>query len=190
MVVAWESPDKNKLLQTAKRQAKAATKQGAVPHAPFPIMKSTMLNKEQTELRGERCIPEGVGRFSKTIDAALPGDHTRIIYEEHSWKKRSTLAQLRTDMARLNGYLHRIRAVSSGQCACGETRETVEHFLLHCPRWDEQRRLFREDASTKWDDLSFRLGGKSAADGQNWKPHLGAVRATIQFTLATGRFDD
>lgn len=148
--MGWESPDKNKLLQTAKRQAKAATEQGAVPHAPFPVMKSTMLNKEQMRLRGERCIPEGVGRFSKAINAALPGAHTQKIYEEHSWKERSTLAQLRTDMVRLNGYLHRIKAVSTGQCACGEARETVEHFLLRCPQWDEQRRLLREDASTKW----------------------------------------
>lgn len=110
--------------------------------------------------------------------------------EEYSWEERSTPAQLRTDMARLNGNLHRIKAVPTGQCECGEARETVEHFLLRCPQWDEQRRSLREDASTKWDGLSVGLGGKSTADGPNWEPNLGAVQATIQFTLTTGRFDN
>lgn len=38
-------------------------------------------------------MPEGVGRFSKKIDVALPGSHTREIYEEWSWREHSTLAQ-------------------------------------------------------------------------------------------------
>lgn len=130
VAVVWESPDENKLLQTAKKQAKVATEQGALPHALFPIMKSTVLNNEQRKLRGERSIPEGVGRFFKKIDAALPGSHTREIYEEWSWRERSTLAQLRTDKARLNGYLHQIKAAPSEQCACGQAKETVKHFLL------------------------------------------------------------
>lgn len=33
--VGWDSPDKNKLLQAAKRQAKVATQQSAIPQAPF-----------------------------------------------------------------------------------------------------------------------------------------------------------
>ena len=188
--IAWDSPSENKLLQTAKRQAKMATQHGAVPEGPFPVMKSTTLNNERRNLRSERCIPEGVGRFSKNIDAALPGSHTREIYEEWSWRERSTLAQLRTDMAKLNGYLHRIKAVPSEQCACGRAKETVKHFLLQCPQWDEQRKELRACTSTRWDDLSYRLGGKSASDGPTWKPNIGAIRATIQFTLATGRFDE
>ncbi|KAM3520365.1 hypothetical protein MY4038_009445 [Beauveria bassiana] len=80
--VGWDSPSENKLLQAAKRQAKTATQQGAVPELPFPVMKTTTLNNERRSLRREQCIPEGVGRFSKKIDAALPGSHTREIYEE------------------------------------------------------------------------------------------------------------
>lgn len=190
MVVGWDSPDKNKLLQAAKRQAKAATQQGAAPKVQFPLMKSTTLNTERRKLEGERGLPESVGKFSKKIGAALPGSHTREIYEEWSWRERSALAQLRTDMAKLNSYLHRIKAVNSEQCACGHARETVEHFLFECPQWDEQRKELRASTSTGWNDLSLRLGGKSASDGAKWKPHMGAVRATIRFTLATGRFDN
>lgn len=190
VAIGWDSPHKNGMLQVAKRQAKDATQQGAVPDAPFPVMRTTTLNNERMKLRGERCIPEGVGRFSKKIDVALPGSHTREIYEEWSWRERSTLAQLRTDMARLNGYLYRIKAVPSERCTCGQETETVEHFLLQCSQWEEQRKELRACTSTRWNELSYRLGGKSASDGPSWKPNMGAVRATIQFTLATGRFDN
>ena len=42
-------------------------------------------------------------------------------------------------MAKLNTYLHRIRAASSDQCACGQARQTVEHFLFRCRQWTEHR---------------------------------------------------
>ncbi|KAM3462860.1 hypothetical protein MY5147_009757 [Beauveria neobassiana] len=119
IAIGWDSSDKNKLLQAAKIQAKTATQQGTAPEVQFPLMKSTTLNIERRKLEGERCLPEDIGRFSKKIDAAPPGSHTREIYEEWSWRERSALAQLRTGMAKLNSYLHRIKAVTSEQCACG-----------------------------------------------------------------------
>lgn len=42
-------------------------------------------------------------------------------------------------MARLNGYLYRINVAESDQCACGQARETVEHFLFRCQKWTTQR---------------------------------------------------
>lgn len=77
------------LLQASKRQAKAATQQGAMPEVPFLVMKSTTLNNERRSLRRERCIPEGVGWFPKKMDVALPGSHTREIYDEWPWRERS-----------------------------------------------------------------------------------------------------
>lgn len=190
IAVGWASSDKNKLLQAAKIQAKTATQQGTAPEVQFLLMKSTTLNIERRKLEGERCLPEDVGKFSKKIDAALPGSHTRAIYEEWSWRERSALAQLRTGMAKLDSYLHRIKAATSEQCACGHASETVEHFLFQCPQWNEQREELRASTSTRWNNLSLLLGGKSASDGVKWQPHVSAVRATIRFTLATGRFDN
>ncbi|KAM3551038.1 hypothetical protein ARSEF4850_008058 [Beauveria asiatica] len=82
IAIGWDSSDKNKLLQAAKIQAKTATQQGTAPEVQFPLMKSTTLNIERRKLEGERCVPEDAGKFSKKIDAALPGSHTREIYEE------------------------------------------------------------------------------------------------------------
>ncbi|KGQ02472.1 hypothetical protein BBAD15_g12316 [Beauveria bassiana D1-5] len=82
IAIGWDSSDKNKLLQAAKIQAKTATQQGTAPEVQFPLMKSTTLNIERRKLEGSRCVPEDAGKFSKKIDAALPGSHTREIYEE------------------------------------------------------------------------------------------------------------
>ncbi|KAM4062543.1 hypothetical protein HRG_013704 [Hirsutella rhossiliensis] len=43
-------------------------------------------------------------------------------------------------------------------------------------------------ARGKVGDLSFFLGGRSESDDDKWQPDIGAVRATIQFALATKRF--
>jgi hypothetical protein len=42
---------------------------------------------------------------------------------------------------------------------------------------------------TDGDNLSRLLGGKSAMDTDDWAPDMEAVRAVIQFTLATIRFE-
>jgi hypothetical protein len=38
-------------------------------------------------------------------------------------------------------------------------------------------------------NLSFYLGGKAPSDLEKWTPNIDAVRAAIEFALATGRLD-
>ena len=134
-------------------------------------------------------LPETVGKYSKKIDTALPGKHTRRLYDKLSWKEAGILAQLRTGMARLNGYLHRITAAPTDQCACGQATETVEHFLFRCRRWTTYRAEMLQCTDTHRGNLSFYLGGKSPSDDESWAPNMEAVRATIRFAMATGRLD-
>lgn len=56
------------------------------------------------------------------------------------------LARLRTGHCSLNQYLHRFGHVESPMCECGSGAiENVEHFLIHCPRYDMHRaRLVRK----------------------------------------------
>jgi hypothetical protein len=42
---------------------------------------------------------------------------------------------------------------------------------------------------TRRGNLSFHLGGKAPSDPEKWTPNMDAVRATIKFAIATGRFD-
>ncbi|KAJ5085459.1 hypothetical protein N7532_010230 [Penicillium argentinense] len=47
-------------------------------------------------------------QFTRQLDSALPGPHTKMLYDSLDQEKASILAQLRTGHTRLNGYLHRI----------------------------------------------------------------------------------
>ena len=109
------------------------------------------------------------------------------MYDDLTKRQASILAQLRTGMTPLKGYLHNIKAVDTNLCECGEAVESREHFVLRCARWSEQRKIL--GVHTDEDDFSRLLGGKSATDTDDWSPDMDAVRAVIHFTLATKRFE-
>jgi hypothetical protein len=153
-------------------------------------MKSTMLNNARAKRGTTRSLPEKVGKHSKRVDIALPGKHTRRLYDGLPWKEANVLAQLRTGMARLNSYLHRINAAPTDLCACGQARETVEHFLFRCTKWTAFRTEMLQCTETHRSNISFYLGGKTPTDDKSWTPDLTAVRATIRFAIATGRLDN
>ena len=190
ILIMWTpSSDENELLKLAKEKAREATQQGATPQIQTPRVQSTTLNVARSKLGTSRCLPEKVGKHSKRVDAALPRKHTRQLYDKLAWKEASVLAQLRTGMARLNVYLHRIKATATDQCTCGQARETVEHFLFRCRQWTAHRAEMLRCTDTDRSNISFYLGGKSPSDNKGWTPNMKAVRATIQFAMATGRLD-
>jgi len=137
-------------------------------------------------------------RESYAVDSALPGSHTRYLYDDLVRQDAALLCQLRTGKSRLNGYLAKIKAVDSDKCECDNTTiENVRHFLFECPRWTNQRQSLREAAGNRWGDLSFFLGGRSDQrlpsgrylDGppSAWKPNLEMVKKTVEFARSTGR---
>lgn len=123
------------------------------------------------------------------MDTALPGKHTRMLYDGLKRKEANVLAQLRTGMARLNGYLYRIGAAESDQCACGEAKETVKHFLFRCSKWTRYREGMLQQTDTLRGNLSFYLGGRSPSDNEPWTPSMDAVRATVKYAISTGRLE-
>ncbi|OQE68825.1 hypothetical protein PENNAL_c0145G02034 [Penicillium nalgiovense] len=188
--VRWiPTSEDNNLLRLAKEQARDATQEDAVVQKQVPRMKSTTLNIARSQATPSSELPENIGRHSRRVDTALPGKHTRQLYDRLSWKEASVLAQLRTGMARLNGYLFRINAAETDQCACGQARETVDHFLFRCQKWTAYRTEMLQCTHTHRSNMSFFLGGKSPSDDQKWTPNLEAVRASIRFAIATGRLE-
>jgi ribonuclease HI len=107
--IQWVPTSKgNKLLGLAKEQARTATQKDAAPQESVPRMKSTTLNIARSQAAASNDLPENVGRHVKRVDAAPPGNHTRQLYDRLSWEEASVLAQLRTGMAGITGYLYRI----------------------------------------------------------------------------------
>ena len=187
--IAWHpSGGEHELLLLAKGQPKSATGQGCHPQPQATRARSTTLRALRSR-KDTSSLPEDVGKYSKKIDTALPGRHTRQLYDRLSWKEANVLAQLRTGMARLNGYLAKIRAVPSERCACGRATETVEHFLFRCSQWTDLRHEMLQCTETHRSNMSFYLGGKSPSDDDKWKPNMEAVKATIRFAMATCRLD-
>jgi hypothetical protein len=63
------------------------------------------------------------------IDKTVPGKHTVKIYNALNRTAAAILAQLRTNISRLNIYLSKINVADTDRCECGMT-ETVPHFLF------------------------------------------------------------
>jgi len=136
-----------------------------------------------------------VGKFLKKIDKALPGKHTKRLYNCLGRMDAAILSQLRTGISRLNSYLHKINVAESNLCECGAF-ESVPHFLFACQRWKDERQNMKTAHGNRYSNLSFALGGYSnferngeRVDGEisKWKPNWEAVKATIALARATGR---
>jgi hypothetical protein len=131
------------------------------------------------------------GKYTKLLDRALPGKHTRKLYDNLRRDEAQILAQLRTGKSRLNSALHVVKAVESDHCERCGCAETVRHFLTECQHWTTQRQQHLQTVTDRWTDVPFLLGAwtNERVDGprENWKPNREAVRATIAFAKATGR---
>ena len=143
--------------KSAKTAAKIAT-MGASPQFRKEITRTTILSAAlKTFAAKQPPLPPLVGKFTQTIDCALPGKHTRLLYDSLSKPLAALLAQLRTGKSRQNDYLAKINAVESDQCGCGTGRESVRHFLFHCTQWANYHADLINKTAGRWGDLSFFL---------------------------------
>ena len=76
---------------------------------------STAKSQVEGELKRKRKLPGNRGAMSKEVDQALPEAHTKGLYNPLRKKEAKVLAQLRTGVNRLNGYLHKIGTVDSAE---------------------------------------------------------------------------
>jgi hypothetical protein len=84
--------------------------------------------------------------FRKIVDSEGSEKGVKFYKGFKKRKDAALIAQLRTGHCGLNGYLQRFNKVESADCeACNEgQRETVEHYLLECKGFiDERERLER-----------------------------------------------
>jgi len=86
-----------------------------------------------------------------SVDVHNKGQHLAIIrsslgywpWTEHLNRRLETaMARLRLGHVGLNKHLFRFNMVPSDQCVCGEV-ETVQHFLLECPLYEQLRAAMR-----------------------------------------------
>ncbi|EAQ87075.1 hypothetical protein CHGG_08328 [Chaetomium globosum CBS 148.51] len=75
----------------AKAAAQRASKQGRTPDSQIPQAKSTAMRLAMERQRATRVLPVSVGKFSKAMDAALPGKHTRHLYDKLKRREACTM---------------------------------------------------------------------------------------------------
>ena len=140
--------------EKADKEAKRAAGGNTSPENEFPkcikkkIRKSTSALKQECNKKinlrwkKEWNASERYNRH-KFPDLVSPASHKFVTLTSDVRIPRhmaSLIFQLRTGHAPLNNYLHRFKCVDSARCpACGEGRETVEHFLLRCPKYAHER---------------------------------------------------
>jgi hypothetical protein len=139
-------------------------------------------------IKAERTLPNNIGKQSQDVDAALPDKHTKEIYDTLNNKEAGVLAQLRTGMARINGYLHRIGVPDTDQCGCKAAKETA---------FSASKRLVGPPASSSAaakgdeDRRHLLLPGRKSRNLEvvpsPWKPNMTFVRATLRYAIVTGR---
>ena len=178
----------------AQQAAHAAVSQSRSPvRQEWPHQALANAGKTSQEEKRASFRASNTGKHLKQIDQALPGTHTRKLYDALDQEQAATLTQMRTGYCRLNQYLHRINAAENDKCRCGET-ETVHHFILHCPRWTRDREMLVEAVGPRAGQLAYLLGGYQGEelDGplQKWSPDLKVIRHTITFVQATGRLQE
>ena len=185
--------------EIAHQLAKKATTKGELVEpslAPTTLLSVALRAAKEKTLAPSKSelYNDKIGRFTKSFDKALPGTHTRFLYNGRSKQQAKILCQLRSGMNRLNKYLARINAIESEETMCGKGTETIDHFLFRCPRWGSLRGEIRRLAGRRWGDTSYLLGGWSGEnkDGplKDWKPTNEIVTATINFAIATKRLKD
>jgi len=86
------------------------------------------------------------------------------------------ITRLRTGHCHLNGYLHRFNIIETSECECGAGKETVEHYLLNCELYDEERDRLRRRVGAQGMRISLLLGDNEI------------IKETVEYIERTGRF--
>ena len=86
------------------------------------------------------------------------------------------ISWLRTGHCHLNEYLHRFNIIETPECECGVEKETVDHYLLNCELYDEERHELRKKVRVQGMRSSTLLG-----DSQ-------IIKKTVEYIEKTGRF--
>jgi ribonuclease HI len=190
--------------QLAKAAASYATREGWTINPPRwakTQLKSTtwrLARESLQQARIKQFNQSTGGKYTKALDSALPGKHTRMLYDQLTRIQAATLVQLRTGHNRLNTFLHRIGSTDSNLCNCTDGPETVEHFLFYCARWDHLRDEMRTAMGERFGELSHALGGKTPQPSTedrptdskiHWKPDMEVVKAVLRFTARSKRLD-
>lgn len=100
----------------------------------------------------------------------------------------SSILQLRTGYNHLNEYKYKLSQCDSAECECGDI-ETVQHFLLDCPLYEEHRQRLQSNLflhlGINYLDLPLLLGYEENEEHSNWRETI--LKELGDYIQNTGR---
>lgn len=130
-------------------------------------VRSTFSDRQQTTERGSYRTP------GKQIAAALDGLEKG---------QAAAIFQLRSGHCPLNHFLKRIQASPDDRCPNCRRKETTVHFLLYCPKYSQERGMFRNALKEAEIKLDTRRADKLLDDPRVF-PYL------AEYIVSTSRFE-
>lgn len=145
----------------------------------LPVSKSAVKQKFKGELKKaslEKWEKYAEGKFIAKTAPDLPSKKHCEKLGELSRKGACIWTQLKTGHIGLNKHLHRIKVVQSPKCpSCKTYDESVEHYLLHCDAYRQERIEMKRKIRGRTKDLGRLLGNHRNAE------------AVIDYVTKTGR---
>jgi hypothetical protein len=135
--------------------------------------------------------------WKQEMDLTMKGLHLGHIkdnFAEVPWirsRKRRievVLSRLRIGHVGLNQYLHRFKMLQSDQCVACRVPETIEHFLLHCRYYHQQRQEMERQLrliNVRHHTMKLLLGGSALERNKQFK----IVNIVSGFLTSSGRLD-
>jgi len=169
--------------ETADKAAKEAATPNASEQWASKVLKSARSNviKQRVKKDWKTAWNTGKGdarQLRKLTRKAQTKSSQQELYSSVRTRQQiAQLASLRTGHCPLNHYLHHLGIEDSSQCTCGSGAiESVEHYLLHCPKYDRQRAALTRKVGIGGMWIEKLLGN----------PKL--VKHTLEFVSSTKRF--
>ena len=134
------------------------------------------------------CLTEGKGRFLRSLRDEV---ETESPVDTGERKMDSLIFRLRIGHVGVNKHLHRIKKSDTERCSfCGDV-ETVEHFLLDCDEYYDQREKLFVDIATIIRRPPTRLTLKLVLGGESFPLQINKliIRALGGYLRGTGRAD-
>ena len=101
----------------------------------------------------------------RQVDPALPSSRFPKLVAPLARRNTSLLIQLRTGHVPLNHHLHTIVRADTQRCpGCGAAKETVLHFVLQCPKYALQRRVYFGPLGRNGQRLDYLLSTKEGIE--------------------------
>jgi hypothetical protein len=147
--------------QLDKEAKRAATD----PSLSRPFNRGTLksVRIQQIKLLAQKQWNDEWTNHTKTATLLRRHDRARSEQSTTEISEAEEYAQLRTGHCTLNDYLHRFGKADSPFCECGYRKETVQHYLLECRWYKNEKKKLRHEVGIGRMKIVWLLGNKNMA---------------------------